>query len=519
MRYAALALPLLLTASVALTGQEPTSGELLRAVERQLQAAHAGAGPSVACVVVSRSDQYPAKPGGDTPGRLGGFDPKQYLKDNPQAKPAVANALDLSDVRTISDHGFACGVVVDEKGLILTPYHVVDGATKVYVHLPGHAGSYADIHAADARTDLAVLRLLDPPPGLRAIKFADVKLPTDRARPTVAPGKLAVLMANAFVPGVRLNRPSAALGSVTNVHSSLNLAGGKEVQRSTSYYYYNALLEHDAKLNAGISGAALLNLDGELIGLTTTAPVLSQGEKAPDYALPMDDRLQRIVAVLCRGEEVEAGYLGVQIPNGPDALPNMAPNGVAISWVLPLGPLALAGVRDRDTITHINGARIRRYEELLTHISGALAGSKVTITTAQAGEVTVTLGKLQHGQPFIASARPAAVFGLRVDHGSMLAQLAQNNANPQILSEGVPPGVTIQEVAADSPAAAAFKKIDDQKLSDVSKRWLITHVNGAAVATPREFYAAAKDQKSVKLTLIDPTEARAARKAREVTLP
>src|SRR5262249_56152106 len=68
---------------------------------------------------------------------------------------------DLSDARTVPE-AFGSGVVIDgQEPLILTNYHVVRDATKIYVRLPGGKGSYADIHAADPRSDLAVLQLLN----------------------------------------------------------------------------------------------------------------------------------------------------------------------------------------------------------------------------------------------------------------------------------------------------------------------------------------------------------------------
>lgn len=506
-RPAALALLALLAGAPALLPQEPTKNDLLRAVERQLQAAHAAAGPGVGCVVASRSDRYP-KPPADPPGALGGFDPRQFLKDHPQARPADARALDLSDPANIPDHGFACGVVIDDKGFVLTPYHVVDGATKVYVHVAG-GGSYADVHAGDARTDLAVLKLLTPPPGLKALKFGDVRLGADRGGPTVARGKLVVLVAHAYTANVALDRPSAALGSLTNVHRFIPTAASP---KSESYYYHGPLLEHDAKLHAGVSGAALLSLDGELVGLTTAAPPLGLGERTPDYAFPLDDRLRRVLAVLRRGEEVEYGYLGVYMPTDAGAA------AVQVNDVVPLGPADQAGVLRGDVITHVDGAPVPRYEDLLTHVGSALAGTKVRLTVrrnrVEAHELTVTLGKMRNDQPRVTSARPDPVFGLRVDHGVILAQPKDQRLNLQILAEGVPQGVSVADVAADSPAGAAFKKVGDNP-----QRWLITHVNGAAVSTPREFYDAAKGQKAVKLTLTDPTEPRAKRQTREVTLP
>ena len=96
MRFAGMSL-VLLTLTSALAAQEPTADELLRAVERKLVAVNETAGPSVACVVVSRSEKYP-KPTSDAPGSLGGFDAKQFLTDNPKATERLAKALDLSAV-------------------------------------------------------------------------------------------------------------------------------------------------------------------------------------------------------------------------------------------------------------------------------------------------------------------------------------------------------------------------------------------------------------------------------------
>ncbi len=508
MRFAGLTLLTFAVSALALPAQEPTQKDLLLAVERHLKAAHETAGPSVGCVVVSRSEQYPKGASAeDVPGRLGAFDAAEFLKaNNSPANARLAKSLDLSDAKNIPDHGFGCGVVIDEKGLILTPFHVVEGATKIYVHLPGGVGSYADIHAGDGRHDLAVLRLLAPPPSLKAIKFADVRVrDTSADRANIAPGKLVVLMANPFAATFgRIEKPSAALGSLGPVRYP---AAGDKQRRLDSYYDHGPLLEHDARLNAGISGAALLNLDGELIGLTTTTPSLAQGERTPGYAIPVTESLGRVIDVMRRGEEVEGGFLGVTLSKDP--------NAVVIGGITPYGPAAQAGLQVNDVITHVNGARVTSYPDLLGHIGSEVTGTKVKLTVrdrTQVRETSLTLGKWLHDRPVIASARPAAVFGLRVDHLSVLAQRIADN--PQaFFQRDIPAGVSIREVVADSPAAAAFKKIGD----DPTRRWLVTHVNGTAVSTPTEFYTAAKGQKSIKLTVIDPTEAK--RPPREVSFP
>ena len=143
-------------ACLALAGlaraDDPNPRALLEAVERQLKTVHATAGPCVACVVVSRSEHYP-KPekAPEQVGKLGDFSPAAFLKANP-GKAALVAHLDLADVRTIPEHTYTGGVVVDAAGLVLTTFQPLDGATRIYVHLPGGKGSYADIHAADCES-------------------------------------------------------------------------------------------------------------------------------------------------------------------------------------------------------------------------------------------------------------------------------------------------------------------------------------------------------------------------------
>lgn len=507
---AAAALVAALALAAAVPAQPPARPDLLAAIEKQLRAATESVGPSVGCVVVSRSDRYPKSPGPEAPGRLGGFDRKEF-----GGGARAAAALDLSDPNTIPDHGFACGLVVDPSGLILTPYHVIDGATKVFVHLPGRAGSYADVHAADSRYDLAVLRLLTPPAGLTAVKFADVR--GHGRKPVPAIGSLAVVVANAHVARFEADRPSAALGVVSAIRRPVpDKPAEPNVPPSradTSYYLHGPMIELDARLTAsennrstlGTDGAAVLDLDGAVLGLTTAAAALPGGDRGPQYAFPADAAFRRAVDVLKRGAEVEYGYLGVSMVNG-----------LQISGVVPRGPAARAGIRgpgfggDSDVITHADGIPIGTFEELLHHVGGVLAGNTVRLTVARGGqsrEADVTLGKFQHKQALIASAPAEAVFGLRVDYGGPLLY-----QGAQVAGDAQPDGVSVREVAPNSQAATAFKRLGDRP-----ERWHITHVNGAAVATPTDFFKAAKGQPSLKLTVRDLGEVPA--RDREVTIP
>lgn len=493
-------------------GQEPSRSQLLAAFQEQLQTAYAAAGPSIACIVVSRSEHYPRQLS-EIPGKLDGFDPREFLKsDASPERKSLAKALDLSDPVAIPDHGYVGGVVIDEKGLVLTPYHAIEGATKIYVFLPGRVGSYADIHAADARCDLAVLKLITPPANLKPIKFADVRLANrGNKKANVRPATLVMLLANPYTSGFVLDKPSGAWGSITNVRYRVPppVLRPTDIQpiKHDSFYKFGVLLEHDVRLNAAVTGGVLVNLDGEMVGLTTSAATAYDNRTlGPGYAIPADDNFRRVLAVLRRGEEIEYGLLGVTLGQPP---------GIVIGQVTRFGPADLAGIGPNDIITAIDGQHSDLYEDLLLHVGFALAGGKVKLSvqspSGRQRDVEVTLGKWRHSQPFIASVRPEPVYGLRIDHASILAQQLGNN--PQLeRAGGVPPGVCVREVVADSPAAEKFKA-----LGDSPTRWLITQVNGAAVTTPAEFYKATKGQGKVKLTLIDPAEA--GRREREIVLP
>jgi serine protease Do len=488
--------------------QEPTYPELLRAFEKQVQDTARTAGPSIACVVVSRSEFYPKTPGAEgVPGKLGDFDRVEFVKNDLSIERAkLAESLDLRNPKGIPDHGYAGGVVIDAAGYVLTPYHVIDGARRVYVFLPGGDGSYADIHAADARSDLAVLKLLKPPAKMTAIKFGNVRtFPTRDQKPTVSTGKLVVLMANPYSSTFGLAQPSAAFGSITNIRRR---PVERDAQaRAGRYPEYGTLLEYDVKPNAGVTGGVLLNLDSEMIGMTNAAAVAFGQEIGPGYAVPTDDNLRRIVDVLRRGEEVEYGFLGVS------PLEPRNPNPPAVVVPLPGGAAALAQMRAGDTITKVNGVPIASFNDLQWHIGSALAGSKVTVAVERAGrerDLEVTLAKFKNEQPFIASVRPEPVFGLRVDYSSLLAQQLDprmGNLPP------LPTGVCVREVVADSAAAKQFKTLGDTPATS----WLVTKVNGVEVTTPAEFYKAAKGQESLKLTLINPSEKNP--RERELTLP
>src|SRR5262249_15165549 len=133
---------------------------------------------------------------------------REAEKRNDRTRLALINRLDLASPRHVPESS-GSGIVVGDSGLILTNYHNVREATKVYVRLPKGKGSYADIHAADPRSDLAVLKLLTPPKGLKALAVGRGE--------DVRQGQFVVGLTSIYAAGFEDTGPSADWGIVQNV--------------------------------------------------------------------------------------------------------------------------------------------------------------------------------------------------------------------------------------------------------------------------------------------------------------
>jgi serine protease Do len=436
----------------------------VQALQEAVQQAIDRAEPSIACILVSRSDGYRefgAAPSG-TPGQLGRFDAPQ-LPNIPEHTTRLRKiqSLDLSSPDVVPE-AYGSGVVIDEAGLVLTHAHVVHKATKVYVRLPGRRGSWANIHASDPRSDLAVLRLVDRVPDLRAIKLGDGG--------KLRKGTFVLSLANPFAAGFRDGSPTASWGMVGNVRRRAPGQTTDVDKPRLTLHHFGTLVQTDVRLNAGTSGGALLNLQGELVGLTTSLAALSGGETPGGFAVPLDAGMRRIIEVLRRGEEVEYGFLGVYLNQDPR--PDQRTfRGVTLANVAPGSPARAADLKQGDTIVSINGTPVEETDDLFLLIGTQLAGSTVRVEALRDGQrfaCNVTLAKyFVPGTP-IASNRPRARAGLRVDYTSVLSPRTR-----------IPPGVMVREVVPGSPADRARLQVET----------VITQVNGRGVNSPAEFYA------------------------------
>jgi serine protease Do len=260
-------------------------------------------------------------------------------------------------------------------------------------------------------------------------------------------------------------------------------------------YHYGRLIQIDAKLNLGMSGGALINMNGELIGITTSLAALAGYEKSAGYAIPVDDTTQRVIETLLKGHEVEYGFLGVgfKSPQQWDYLTNPKREGARISSVLPNLPASDGGLMSNDIITEVDGKQIRNRTDLMREIGRRAPGTTDRLQIYRTDRrndrhpyfKNVALGKwpAKNDDEIIAPVHRygGAWRGLVVDFPSGRSKYFPNS---------IPRGVLVTKVLPDSPAEQAEFKPGD----------FITKINDDDVQTPQEFHrVVARDPESVRL--------------------
>jgi S1-C subfamily serine protease len=369
---------------------------------------------------------------------------------------------------------YGTGVVVDSSGLILTQYHVVAAKSEHYVTTTAGNIYRAQIHVTDPRSDLAMLKIAPTDltrtgEYLTAIRFGDAS--------KLKRGQIVVSLGNPYAIA-RDGRASASWGIISNLSRKIP-PNPREGGVKDKLYHFGTLIQTDAKLNLGTSGGALVNRDGEMIGLTTSLAATAGYEQAAGYAIPVDDMFRRAVDAMKQGREVEYGFLGVE----PQSLASGQPRpsaGVRVMDVVPGTPAEKAGLKADDVITHVDGQAIDDSDGLILRVGARPVESRVRLTVLRDGrarsmDVMLTKSPVR-GQKVVANPEPAWR-GLRVDYSTASIDDLRKVINTELLRSGC---VLITEVDRDSPAWEA----------KLQPGMFIGEVGGQRVSSPQEFRAA-----------------------------
>lgn len=312
------------------------------------------------------------------------------------------------------------GVIIDAaKGYVVTNNHVVDNATKINVKLSDGRSFDAKVIGKDPRTDIALLQLKDAK-NLTAIKIAD----SDQLRV----GDYTVAIGNPYGLGETVTSGIvSALG-----RSGLNVEN------------YENFIQTDAAINRGNSGGALINLNGELIGINTAILAPDGGNIGIGFAIP-SNMVKNLTSQMVEFGQVKRGELGIMGTELNSELAKAmkvdAQKGAFISQVLPKSAAAKAGIKAGDVIVSMNGKAINSFAGFRAEIGTLPVGSKMT------------LGLLRDGKPVNVEVTLEQSSQTQVDSGNLYtgiegAELSNSDVNGKkgVKVDSVKPGTAAARI-------------------------------------------------------------------------
>ncbi len=275
--------------------------------------------------------------------------------------------------------GLGSGVVVSADGTILTNAHVIDGADKITVLMADNKSFPAKLVGTDKASDLAVLK----------IEAQNMPYLTLGNSDTVRVGDIVLAIGN-------------PLGIGQTVTSGIISAKGRRTGLSDGQSFED-FLQTDAPINRGNSGGALVNLNGELIGINSqilSPPGSGGGNIGIGFSIP-SNMAKSVMEQLLKNGRVRRGMIGVNIQNITDdtakALDLKDTSGVLVSNVKAGSSGEKAGLKRGDIITAINGEKIEDSNVLRNKIAGTMPGTEIKLTITRDGavqELTATLDEL-----------------------------------------------------------------------------------------------------------------------------
>jgi serine protease DegQ len=259
--------------------------------------------------------------------------------------------------------GLGSGVIVSPEGYVLTNHHVIETAEQIEVALADGRRAQARVVGTDPETDLAVLRIrLDNLPVIRFGKPAEMRV-----------GDTVLAIGNPFGVGLTVTQ-----GIVSAV-------GRKQLRLST----FENFIQTDAAINPGNSGGALVDANGNLIGINTAIYSRSGGSMGIGFAISAD-MAKDVMESLIRSGRVSRGFIGVELQdvNADIAESFQLPSaeGSIIAGVVRGGPADRGGMKVGDVVVGVNAEKVRNQADLLSNVAAIAPGNKATFKVIRQGK-------------------------------------------------------------------------------------------------------------------------------------
>jgi serine protease Do len=345
---------------------------------------------------------------------------------------------DIPD-RDMKQRSLGSGFIVDKEGYILTNNHVVSGAEEIKVKLADGREHSAKVVGRDPKTDLALIKI--------SSLFKDLPTLTLGDSDSMQVGDWVLAIGNPF-------------GLEHTVTQGIISASGRVIGSGP----YDNFLQTDAPINPGNSGGPLVNLKGEVIGISTAIVAAGQGI---GFAIP-SNTAKVIIAQLREKGKVIRGWIGISIQSvTPELAPSFGlekPVGALVTNVIPDGPAEKGGIKQGDVIVFFDGKAVKTSTDLPWIVAETHVGKIVDVKVMRQGKAVDLKVKVEEmTEQKIASqmGEPNQRFGLTVD-----------NIKPEWRKQfkiTVSSGVVITDVAQNSPADDAGLQAGDV-IREVNKK-------------------------------------------------
>jgi serine protease Do len=375
--------------------------------------------------------------------------------------------------RELRQQALGSGVIVSKDGYILTNYHVVAGANEIEVKTADKRNFRADVVGLDSLADVAVIKIKETVNDLPVAYLGN----SDKLRP----GDWAIAVGNPFN-----FTSSVTLGIVSALKRTA--PGGSDA--------YQNFIQTDAAINPGNSGGALVNIDGELIGINTMIYTQSGGYMGIGFAIPINMARQIMEDLIYEGK-VSRGWLGVSIQEldgatreamGLDA----GVKGALIGDVFKGQPADKAGIKRGDVVTAVDGHPVDGPNELRLAVAAIHPGEKVPVALLRGNKavtVQVTLTNRNTGKMESAETGHAHDEGESADPIEKLGMKTQGLTADKCNELGIDPdtkGVVVLDVTSSSQAYEQGLRQND----------IILEVNRRPIASQNDFKDAVKSVKA-----------------------
>lgn len=345
------------------------------------------------------------------------------------------------------------GVIIDPSGLIVTNFHVVAHADQVKVALADKREFAADIVLKDQRSDLAILKISGAGSNLPTIAFAD----SDKAEV----GDLVLAIGDPF--GVGQTVTSGIVSAFAHVPGD----------QSQDQYF----IQTDAAINPGNSGGALVDMNGQLVGINRMIVTPSGGSTGIGFAIP-SNLVRAVVGAVSTGHAPKRPWLGATLqsvtPEIAEAMRLATPGGVLVADVSPVGPAAAAHLKSQDLIVSVNGEAVDDVGTLNYRLATLGVGGTAKLGIVRDGRQYQTVVALEPAPETVPRAE------MTIPGSSPVSGATVVNLSPAVADEmsftGPPSGVIVTGVSDNSPAG----------VSGLQRGDVIVKLNGVAIDTTRQ---------------------------------